>query len=142
MATKTFDAISNVDHLLLKTSFDKRSFIVNWHFVIFEKSAKAGSQKKWSVHEGVKMMVTSTLLSGQADLQRYTPVSRMEKMPERAEKGILEKAIPEKPAPEKAAQERNVTVQIAFNGDSGSSKPFGLSSALATTLPAQVQTQR
>ncbi|KAK9304372.1 hypothetical protein QLX08_004330 [Tetragonisca angustula] len=103
-------------------------------------SAKAGSQKKWSVHEGVKMMVTSTLLSGQADLQRYTPVSRMEKMPERAEKGILEKAIPEKPAPEKAAQERNVcTVQIALNGDSASSKPFGLSSALATTLPAHVQ---
>ncbi|XP_043792736.1 protein unc-79 homolog isoform X9 [Apis laboriosa] len=101
------------------------------------QSTKTGPQKKWSVHEGVKMMVTSTLLTGQADLQRYT--SRIEKVTERAEKGILDKAIPEKPATEKAAQERNVTVQIAFNGDIASSKPFGLSTALATTLPAQVQ---
>ncbi|KAG9433958.1 protein unc-79 isoform X9 [Apis mellifera carnica] len=101
------------------------------------QSTKIGPQKKWSVHEGVKMMVTSTLLTGQADLQRYT--SRIEKVTERAEKGILDKAIPEKPATEKAAQERNVTVQIAFNGDIASSKPFGLSTALATTLPAQVQ---
>lgn len=107
--------------------------------IIFEQSTRTGPQKKWSVHEGVKMMVTGTLLSGQADLQRYTPASRMEKMTERIEKGILEKGIPEKSASEKAAQERNVTVQISFNGDTASSKPFGISSALVTTLPAQVQ---
>ncbi|CAL7949507.1 unnamed protein product [Xylocopa violacea] len=99
------------------------------------QSGKPGPQKKWSVHEGVKMMVTSTLLSGQPDLQKYTTLSRFE----RAEKGILEKAIAEKPGPEKAVQERNVTVQIAFNGDTASSKPFGLFNALATTIPPQIQ---
>ncbi|CAK9822552.1 Protein unc-79 homolog [Anthophora retusa] len=103
------------------------------------QSTKAGPQKKWSVHEGVKMMVTSTLLSGQPDLQKYTPISRIERMIEKPEKGILEKAIPEKPAPEKAAQERSLTVQIAFNGDSATSKPFGLYTALATTIPPQIQ---
>ncbi|XP_076762511.1 UNC-79 domain-containing protein isoform X6 [Xylocopa sonorina] len=99
------------------------------------QSGKPGPQKKWSVHEGVKMMVTSTLLSGQPDLQKYTTLSRFE----RAEKGILEKAIAEKSGPEKAVQERNVTVQIAFNGDTASSKPFGLFNALATTIPPQIQ---
>ncbi|XP_017885375.1 protein unc-79 homolog isoform X4 [Ceratina calcarata] len=97
-------------------------------------------QKKWSVHEGVKMMVTSSLLSGQADLQRYSGLTKTDKM-EKTEKGILEKGIPEKPASEKAAKETNITVQIAFNGDTASSKPFGLSSALATTIPRQIQRQ-
>lgn len=84
-------------------------------------------------------MVTSSFLGAQPDMQKYNPLTRaaLEKAPERStqEKGILEKAITEKPAPEKEAQEKNVIVQIAFNGDPGSSKPFGLSSALATTLP-------
>lgn len=85
------------------------------------------------------MMVTSSLLSGQSELQKFAPMPRFDKLTDRAEKGILEKAIPEKSAQEKAAQERNITVQIAFNGDTASAKPFGLSSALATTIPPNIQ---
>ncbi|XP_034177759.2 UNC-79 domain-containing protein [Osmia lignaria lignaria] len=101
------------------------------------QGVKPGPQKKWSVHEGVKMMVTSTLLSGQADLQKYTAITRA--VSEKMDKTVAEKGILERTIPEKAAQEKNVTVQIAFNGDTAASKPFGLCSALATTLPHQIQ---
>ncbi|XP_015191031.1 PREDICTED: protein unc-79 homolog isoform X6 [Polistes dominula] len=62
-----------------------------------------GAQKKWSVQEGVKMMVTSTFLGGQHDSSK---------------------------------QPSKVTItegkgQLPFNGDSTSTRPFGLSSAFA-----------
>ncbi|KAG7202977.1 hypothetical protein KM043_010111 [Ampulex compressa] len=72
------------------------------------QGGKAGPQKKWSVHEGVKMMVTSTFLSGQQEIQKYTPVSKPAVVPE-----------------------KSFTAQLAFNGDTTTSKPGGLSSALA-----------
>ncbi|XP_078033882.1 UNC-79 domain-containing protein [Augochlora pura] len=93
-------------------------------------------QKKWSVHEGVKMMVTSPFLSGQADFQKIAAIAKAlpEKIPERStpEKGILERTITEKPAWQKASQERNITVQVAFNGETATSKPFPMSTAFAT----------
>ncbi|KZC06519.1 Protein unc-79 like protein [Dufourea novaeangliae] len=106
--------------------------------------AKSGPQKKWSVHEGVKMMVTSTFLGGQPDFHKYAPMVKAltERVPERTmpEKGILEKTITEKPALEKAAQERNITVQVAFNGETASSKPLPMSTAFATsTTTSQAQ---
>lgn len=109
-----------------------------------KQSTKAGPQKKWSVHEGVKMMVTNTFLGGQPDFQKYSSVARVlsETMPDKAasEKGILEKTITEKPAPEKAAQEKNVIVQVVFNGDAATSRPFGLSGAFAiATGTSQIQ---
>ncbi|XP_076392328.1 UNC-79 domain-containing protein isoform X5 [Megachile rotundata] len=102
-----------------------------------QPSTKGGPQKKWSVHEGVKMMVTSPLLTGQADLQKYTAITRA--VSEKTDKTVPEKGILERAIPEKTVEEKNVTVQIAFNGDTASSKPFGLSSALATTIPPQIQ---
>ncbi|XP_076235457.1 UNC-79 domain-containing protein [Calliopsis andreniformis] len=73
-----------------------------------KQSGKSGPQKKWSVHEGVKMMVTSTFLTGQADLQKYSPIVK-----------VLEKA------PEKSTQEKRILEK--------SIKPFGLASAFAAT---------
>nr|XP_033322504.1 uncharacterized protein LOC117218314 [Megalopta genalis] len=93
-------------------------------------------QKKWSVHEGVKMMVTSPFLSGQADFQKIASIAKAlpEKIPEGStpEKGILERTITEKPAWQKASQERNITVQVAFNGETATSKPFSMATAFAT----------
>lgn len=83
------------------------------------------------------MMVQNTFLSGQVDLHRYSPVAKavLEKTPEKStEKGILERSTPEK------VQEKNVVVQIAFNGDTAASKPFGLATAFAvagSAPPAQ-----
>lgn len=63
-------------------------------------------QKKWSVYEGVKMMVTSTFLTGQQDLSRFHPKTSI--LPVKNGKG-----------------------QLSYNGDTILSKPFDLSSALA-----------
>ncbi|XP_067215729.1 protein unc-79 homolog isoform X2 [Linepithema humile] len=38
---------------------------------------KSGAQKKWSVYEGVKMMVTSTFLTGQQEPLKYQPKTIM-----------------------------------------------------------------
>lgn len=38
---------------------------------------KSGPQKKWSVYEGVKMMVTSTFLTGQQEPSRLLPKTGM-----------------------------------------------------------------
>lgn len=59
------------------------------------------SHKKWSVYEGVKMMVTSTFLSEPPKSQPKTTVLK------------------------------SVKGQLPFNGDAISSKPYNLSSALA-----------
>lgn len=77
------------------------------------------------------MMVTGSFLPGQA----AKPLS--EKFLERStpEKGILERTITEKPVWQKASQERNITVQVAFNGETASSKPFPMSTAFATSTP-------
>jgi len=63
---------------------------------------KSGSQKKWSVYEGVKMMVTSTFLTGQQEPPRFFPKTTM---PTKNSKGHL-----------------------PYNGDT--SKTYDLSSAL------------
>ncbi|XP_043258139.1 protein unc-79 homolog [Colletes gigas] len=111
-----------------------------------QQSTKAGPQKKWSVHEGVKMMVTSSFLGGQPDFQKYSPVARAlsELVPEKGgpEKGILEKAVTEKPVLEKTIQEKSVTVQVAFNGDAVSSKPFGLTETALVIATGTSQAQK
>lgn len=71
-----------------------------------QQTHKFGTQKKWSVHEGVKMMVTSTFLAGQHDCSKQPSISK----------------VPE---------ERGTTSQLTFNGDTTSARPFGLSSAFA-----------
>lgn len=63
-------------------------------------------QKKWSVYEGVKMMVTSTFLTGQQEPAKFHP-----------------KTLP--------LSVKNAKGQLPYNGDTISSKPFDLSSALA-----------
>lgn len=69
---------------------------------------KSGPQKKWSVYEGVKMMVTSTFLTGQQEPPRLFPKTAM---PTKNGKGHL-----------------------PYNGDT--SKTYDLSSAftLATSI--------
>ncbi|XP_032682267.1 protein unc-79 homolog isoform X3 [Odontomachus brunneus] len=67
---------------------------------------KVEPQKKWSVYEGVKMMVTSTFLTGQQEPAKFH--SKISALPVKNAKG-----------------------QLPYNGDTISSKPFDLSSALA-----------
>ncbi|EFN81676.1 Uncharacterized protein KIAA1409 [Harpegnathos saltator] len=67
---------------------------------------KVEPQKKWSVYEGVKMMVTSTFLTGQQESSKFHPKTPI--LPGKNAKG-----------------------QLPYNGDTISSKPYNLSSALA-----------
>ncbi|XP_076225876.1 UNC-79 domain-containing protein isoform X2 [Nomia melanderi] len=128
-ASTTFDVGSRIDwgqHLSRKTDFSRPTWFLGNDDDSHQTSK--GTQKKWSVQEGVKMMVTGSFLPGQAKplsekfLEKSTP-----------EKGILERTITEKPVWQKASQERNITVQVAFNGETASSKPFPMSTAFATS---------
>lgn len=65
---------------------------------------KGGPQKKWSVYEGVKMMVTSTFLTGQQDSSRHLPKTAVPSM-------------------------KNGKGHLPYNGDTP--KTYDLSSALA-----------
>ncbi|XP_076284317.1 UNC-79 domain-containing protein isoform X2 [Lasioglossum baleicum] len=132
-ASTPLDIVGRIDwgqHLGKKSEFTRPTWFLG-NEEDPHQGPKQGPQKKWSVHEGVKMMVTSPFLSGQADFQKYVSMTKglTEKIPERSisEKGILERAITEKPAWQKASHERNITVQVAFNGETASSKPIPLS---------------
>jgi len=72
--------------------------------VLFLLQDKSGSQKKWSVYEGVKMMVTSTFLTSQQDPSKSKIVMPLT---------------------------RNGKAQMSHNGDTILSKSYDLSSALA-----------
>lgn len=81
----------------------------NWYWIseivlFLFQSNKGVSQKKWSVYEGVKMMVTSTFLTGQQELPPKLPSKT---------------AMPIKNG------------KTSRNGDTVSSKPYDFSSALA-----------
>lgn len=70
---------------------------------------KSGPQKKWSVYEGVKMMVTGTFLTGQQELPKFQSKTTV---------------VP----PLKNEKKEQ---HLPYNGNTISSKPYNLSSALA-----------
>ncbi|XP_072766929.1 protein unc-79 homolog isoform X2 [Anoplolepis gracilipes] len=67
---------------------------------------KTGPSKKWSVYEGVKMMVTGTFLTGQQEFPKLQPKTSVPPL-------------------------KNGKGHLPYNGDTVSSKPYNFSSALA-----------